>query len=182
MDPNTPPRLTSLERRALGLANTKAGAPVGSTRSVDRKEVARAVANRLKLKGFAEILEGTLRITKEGQRALNAVLPAPDPVYLHRRDGLTTMIHLAARGEPEVMNADDLRPDWAEAAESRRRLERAQADAVRLSGLAHPLERLDELKRMAAERRKDIRGDLRQLEHVMRRIERKVAVTDEEAA
>jgi hypothetical protein len=141
--------LTRLERRALGLASHSAGASIVVARKhIDgSKDVTRALANRLVLRGLAAITGERLRITHEGQRILKAPLPPVAETYLHKRDGLTTRRDLAVRDEPAVMEAPH--PDWRNRAEAHRKLSRADLDAARLSGLDHPEERTRELRLMA---------------------------------
>lgn len=89
--------------------------------------------------------------------------------------GRTVLVAVEApKGPPD--------PSWRESAERHRRRARSDVNAARLSGLTHPEERLAELRRMAAESGVDLRGDLRQVEHVVRRIERKVTGVDDCAA
>jgi hypothetical protein len=171
-------RLTDLQRRALHLASLKGGVLVTRRRTATPKTVTTRVANVLLELGFVTRHQETLLITKEGRRALHAVLPEGPPVFLRQRDGLTTRMDQRVREEDEVMSPPD--PRWALRAEERRRLDRQEADAARLSGLMHPEERIAELRRLAAEKGRDIRSDLRQLEHVAKRIERKVR--EDEAA
>lgn len=168
--------LTAVQRRALHLASRKAGAPLSS--KALKGHVSFQTAIRLEEAGLALRACGVLRVTKAGLKALNAVLPAEPAVFLRVRDGLTSRLDLRVPGEPEVLTPG---PEWASRAEGQRRLAGAAADAVRLSGLPHPEDRLRVLRLMALERGRDIRGDLRQLEHVVARIERKVTREDEAA-
>jgi len=198
--------LTDLERRALRNAkSSRDGAPIVAAdaptrirwetdnetgeRIVAGKHPTVALANRLRLKGYVTAVDGVLRVTEDGLRAFNAVLPPPPQQFLHRRDGLTTRLHEAARDEPAVMSVDELRRDWAIRAEAARRAERERVDVLRLSGLDHPDDRIREAKRLAAERGKDVAQELRRVdltrrahERAVDALERSVREDDEEAA
>jgi hypothetical protein len=191
--------LTRLERRALGLASNQAGASIVVARKhIDgSKDVTRALANRLVLRGLAAITGERLRITHEGQRVLKAPLPEGPPVYLASGGGAkyattktgrqveitegddltdhgyTTLRHRAS-DDLETMNPDLLRPDWGLRAEAHRKLCRADLDSARLTGLDHPEERLRVLRKMAAEKGTDVSDELRFVERGLKALERKV--------
>jgi hypothetical protein len=196
-------------RKALRLAVRKGGTLVSAPqlqpdgkRKLPKGTVSQLVALRLVDAGWATRYGDTLIATMAGKRRLGDPLPPKPPVYLASGGGAkyrtlpngrqvevtegddmsdhgyTTQRHRAS-DELETMDPSSVHTDWRLRAEAHRKLSRADLDAARLSGLDHPEERLRELRLMAAERGKDIRGDLRQLEHVVRRIERKVS---EEAA
>ena len=168
--------LTLLERRTLHLAARKGGVVVVPRRKrKDDRAVTTATANRVVLAGWATISSDVLLITKAGRSKLNEPLPPPPETYLRVRDGVTTRVDQAVsrRDEPSVMPPPD--PRWFERAEAHRRRDREDANAARLSGLTHPDERLRELRLLAAQQGVDIRDDLRQAEHIARRIERKLS-------
>jgi hypothetical protein len=129
--------LTSLERRALGLASSKAGVEVVSARKADGKQVTRAVANRMVLAGFAAVTDGRLRIMKAGQKALNALAPEDPPVYLRARDGLTTRRDLSVRDEAEIIDPATLESFWTTEATGRH--EGAQCSRTRSRGISRSL-------------------------------------------
>jgi hypothetical protein len=159
--------LTSLQRRALHLAARKGGTPTGTVKGTIRVQV----ANVLLEHEWVTIANGTVLITRAGRAKLNE--PIPDvPVFLHKRDGLTTRLDLAVRDEAEVMVAPH--EGWHLHAEAHRKLSRSDLDAARLSGLDHPEERLRELRRMAAERGVSISSELRLVERGISSLERKL--------
>jgi hypothetical protein len=159
--------LTSLQRRALHLAARKGGTPTGTVKGTIRLQV----ANVLLEHEWVTIANGTVLITRAGRAKLNE--PIPDvPVFLHKRDGLTTRLDLAVRDEPEVMVAPH--EGWHLHAEAHRKLSRSDLDAARLSGLDHPEERLRELRRMAAGKGIDVTDELRFVNRGLKALERKV--------
>lgn len=183
--------LTDAQRTALEAAKRrKGGILVSDERPLPNGCVTRYMAAKLADCGWVTRVNDTLLITKAGRTELSRPRPDRASLYLARYGGYTTNPKRSVdHDEPPgswggpvavpMVRAEDLNPDWRLRAEAHRKLSRADLDAARLSGLDHPEERVAELRRMAAERGKDIRGDLRQLEHVVRRIERKVS---EEAA
>ena len=132
-------------------------------------------------------------ITPEGRKALEPVLVVRRdvPLYLAPGGGYTTNPKRSIDQDlppdvPQLVAVEALKgspsPEWRENAERHRRRARADVNAARLSGLTHPEERLRELRAMAAQHGVDIRSDVRQVEHVVRRIERKVTGVDDRAA
>jgi hypothetical protein len=123
-------------------------------------------------------------ITDAGRRALEPVLVIKRdvPLYLAPVSGRTSNPGRAVDYDRHpvtgrLMAVEALNPpspDWQERAEAHRRLARADTDAVRLSGLTHPEERLAELRRMAAERGISISSELRLVERGLASLERKL--------
>jgi len=183
--------LTSAQRKALDLANHKGGAPIALETPSPKGHVTVYMARRLVELGWATRVNDTLLTTKAGRTELNRPRREGPTLYLAPQGGYTTNPKRSVDhdeppgswGGPVAVPAvrpGDVNPNWRENSEALRKIACADETAARLSGLTHPEERLAELKRLAAERGKDIRSDLRQLDHVVRRIERKV--TDGEAA
>jgi len=172
--------LSDDERRALGLASRPHAAFVSTDPEPERLHVARQLAKRLERRGLAKIIDGRLRITTAGQRALHAPLPPEPAVYLRRRYGLTTRLDQAVRDEPEVMAPPS--EAWAEIAEARRVSIHADTDAMRLSGLTDPADRLRELLALAAERGGDVRSEVRLIERGIASLDRKLRANTGAAA
>jgi hypothetical protein len=127
--------LTALERRALHLASHRAGAEVVRARKSDdnRKAITTAIANRLVNRGLAAIVDGRLRVTAEGQRALKVPLPEDPDVYLRMGWGLTTLLRDAVR-EELILDVDTLDGFWKhEAARAKAEEENPRQHARKLS-------------------------------------------------
>lgn len=104
---------TAAQRRALLLASRKGGAIISRRAEPDRHEVRTQIANAVIEIGWAIRHQRTLLITRAGRLALT--IPTTDPpVFLHARDGLTTMRSSAAAGEAEVMDTATLSSFWTE--------------------------------------------------------------------
>jgi hypothetical protein len=190
--------LTATQRKALHLAARKGGNELGNAKG----QIRRQTANLLALKEWVTIVNGVALITKAGRAELLKPIPEGPPIFCAKGGGIKYKTLPSGRQVEDKDGAetlsdhgyttnrgrasDDLevlpippRRDWLEHSAKLHLASRRDADAMRLSGLTHPEDRVVELRRMAVERGKDIRGDLRQLEHVVKRIERKVS---EEAA
>jgi hypothetical protein len=124
--------LTSVQRRALGLAQRKGGAPTGTAKGTIRVQVARVLLER----EWVTITNAIVLITRAGRAKLNE--PIPDvPVLLRQRDGLTTRPELSVRGEPEVTDPATLESFWIAQAAARR--EGAQCPRSRSKGISRSL-------------------------------------------
>jgi hypothetical protein len=161
--------LTDAQRRALHLAAKKGGSELGNAKGQIRQQT----ANLLMLRQWVTISSGTALITKAGRAELQKPLPPPPAVFLRRRDGLTTRMDQRVAEEPELMR-DQLRPDWLEHSAALHLASRRDVDALRLSGLPHPEERLAELRRMALERGIDVSSDVGAIQRRLDAMERKV--------
>lgn len=173
--------LTTLERRALHMAAGKGGVTIIQARTAKGHNVTAALAARLCDRGWATRHGDTLLITKQGRAKLAQPLPPAKPVYLRRRDGLTTREDQKVREEDEVQDVREIHGDWSQRAQAFHRLSMADSDATRLSGLASEEERLAELKRMAAEQGTDISSNVGVIRRQLAAIERKVSRSEEAA-
>jgi hypothetical protein len=187
--------LTTAQRSALHLAARKGGCKLADGK------IRVQTANLLALKEWVTIVNGVVLITKAGRAKLNEPLPHV-PVYMARggavkykllkprgpKDlgrwavddegdeltdhGYTTSKYQGVPGEDETMDLP--RRGWAEHSAKLHEATRADADAMRLSGLTHPDERLAELRRIAAERGIDVSDEERFLQRARKAFERKV--------
>lgn len=176
--------LTRAQCRALHNTARKGGAAISSARHAPKGSVRHTVARTLLDEGWVTQVNDTLLITQAGRAKLAEPVPEV-PVYLKRRDGLTTLRHRSVRDEPEVLTPS---PDWAQRAEAHRKLARADTNAARLSGLTHPDERMAELRRLALERGQDVASELKRIDltrkahnRAVKALERKVCGLDEAA-
>ena len=106
--------MDKLERRALNLA--KNGARIIKGCIPQDKAVNRYIAVPLVEAGLAVVIEGRLRITKAGLRALRQPIPEDPDVYLKQRDGLTTSRACALLSEGPVIDPATLDGFWREQA------------------------------------------------------------------
>jgi hypothetical protein len=182
--------LTDAQHRALGRSRSKSGVPVSGPRvqpngkrAIPEGHVSHQLANVLIDGGFAQLVEGALRITHAGEREFTRVRPEGPGLFLDINPARppTHSLIRAAREEPEMMPAELLRPDWRLRAEAHRKLSRQDLDGARLSGLDHSDERLAELRRMAVERGQDVQSEVKRVEltrkaheRAVRALERKV--------
>jgi hypothetical protein len=113
---NTSRPLTAVQRAALRAASRKGGVHVGTGKDAPEKRCSTQTANLLVGRGLAVHVQLVLLITKAGRTELTRPLPEDPPVFLHQRDGLTTLRSSAAAGESEVIDPETLAPWWREQA------------------------------------------------------------------
>jgi hypothetical protein len=173
--------LTDAQHRALGRSRSKSGVPVSGPRvqpdgkrAIPEGHVSHQLANVLIDGGFAQLVEGALRITHAGEREFARVRPEGPGLFLDVNPARppTHSLLRAAREEPEILAAPS--PNWLEHSAKLHIASRKDVDATRLSGLPHPEERLAELRRMAVERGTDVSDEQRFVERAVRAFERKV--------
>jgi hypothetical protein len=112
--------LTAVQRAALRAASRKGGVHVGTGKDAPEKRCTRQTANLLVGRGLAVHVQLVLLITKAGRAELTRPLAENPPVFLHARDGLTTLRARAAAGEAEVIDPDTLDSWWTEQALQRK--------------------------------------------------------------
>jgi hypothetical protein len=173
--------LTDAQHRALGRSRSKSGVPVSGPRvqpdgkrAIPEGHISHQLANVLIDGGFAQLVEGALRITHAGEREFARVRPEGPGLFLDINPARppTHSLLRAAREEPEILPAPH--PNWLEHSAKLHIASRRDVDALRLSGLPHPEERLAELRRMAVERGIDVSSDVGAIQRRLDSMERKV--------